>query len=143
MKSFTVPLPVFQFVRWIYERFRALRAARMYTGRWDAFDFFGRRLVPMEGALQTTIHAKSFWGADPWTLQVTAKDTNGRTHRGLLIIDPSCPSKAQRVVLYDDSDERSVQDLDIVDGRTIYVQPREAGYNLHALRRCHGLLGLA
>jgi hypothetical protein len=139
---FIVPIPLLQVGKWVYDRYRAKRAARRYTGRWDAFDFFGRNLVPMEGALITTTHANSVWDKVPWTLHVTAKDRNGRIHRGFLVIDSLCPSRARRVILYDDSDERSVQDLEISEG-TIYVSPREAGYNKHALRRCPGLLGLA
>ena len=132
--------------KWLYKRGKVWLDAKKFEGVYEAFNIEGRHYTPMPGAALTVISARPIWSPDPRVLDVTAYDfSHGeqRRHYGWIVLDSACRLRATRTVHYLDSDERSVQKLELShDHRVIYVTPAEAGYSKHILRRVRSQLGL-
>ncbi len=98
----------------------------------------------MDNALLTVISRRPIWSRLPNMFDVRARDateTGARGHDGYILVDPTFPQRARRVVEYADA-ERSEQILEIsANGNVIHVSPSEPQYKKHILRRS-GLLGL-
>jgi hypothetical protein len=130
-------------------RFRSYRTAKKLVGEWTAHNMLDGRHVdrhtPMPGAGPTEIKAQSWWMAwwpDSHVLDVSGADTSdGRHHRGPLVIDSICPRVATRIVLYDaPSDEVSEQRIVISqDLRTLYVFPVSTVATLGPVYPAHAL----
>ena len=131
---------------WMYKHYNGWLDAQRYEGVWEACSIQGRYYRPMQGASLTVISRRYLWSANPRVLDVTAADIcdgQRRDHRGRLTLDPASPSHARRIVEYSDSDERSVQLVELSsDKDEIYVTPSETPYRKHVLRRVKVQLGL-
>jgi len=125
-------------------RFRAYADAKKLVGTWKAYNMRGRTLEPMEGAGETYVTAKPhWWAAESNVLQVSGVDiSDGRHHTGPLTIDPACPRKATRVLIYEfpTPDEAMEQRIVIShDFKTLYVFPVLAILGLPAYSPAHAL----
>ena len=129
---------------WLFDRYALYQAAGMYEGLWTAYEICGQEYELMEGALLTVISKRRIWSKDPNILDVYGQDkanTGKRDHDGYILVDPTFPRRARRIVEYATA-ERSEQNLEIsANGNVIYVNPIEPQYKKHILRRS-GLLGL-
>lgn len=129
-------------------RFRAYADAKKLVGTWKAYNIRGRTLEPMEGAGDTSVSAKPhWWSKDSSVLQVSGVDTSdGRHHTGPLVIDPACPRKATRILIYEfpTPDEAMEQRIVIShDFKTLYVFPVLATLGLPAYTPAHALCKIA
>jgi hypothetical protein len=126
----------------LYARFQAYRAAEKFVAKWAMYKRDGRTLeAPIDGALTEILVRpwSSRCSRDSHVLPVRGTDPDGRKHSGYFVIDPSCPWRATRTILYHDSDEIAEQRIEISpSGNALYVfpDPPDQGYGQHALRRC-------
>jgi hypothetical protein len=131
---------------WMCKHYKDWLDAKRYEGRWEACNIQGRYYTPMPGASLTEISRRPLWSPNPRVLDVTAGDVGvrqRRDHRGRLTLDPASHSHVTRIVEYSDSDETSVQQIELSgNNREIYVTPTETPYCKHVLRRVKGQLGL-
>jgi len=130
--------------RAVFHRFRAYRAAIKLEGIWAAEEYRGRYLFPMHGASATVITHRGFWSQKPNIVNVYGRDfLDGhlREHDGYIVVNPECPTRATRTVIYRDSGETTTQEIEIGSVNFLIVNPTESGYGKHALRRA-GTLGL-
>jgi hypothetical protein len=102
----------------------------------------------MEGAGDTIVSAKPHrWSKDSNVLRVGGVDTSdGRQHTGTLVIDPVCPRKATRILIYEfpTPDEAMEQRIVISqDFKTLYVFPVLATIGLPAYTPAHALCKIA
>jgi hypothetical protein len=126
------------------ERFRAYTYAKKLVGTWRAYNICGRTLEPMEGAGETYIEAKPrWWAVDSNLLQVSGVDvSDGRHHTGPLMIDPSCPRRATRVLIYEFPTQDEAMEQRIVishDFKTMFVFPVLATLGLPTYTPAHAL----
>lgn len=129
-------------------RFRAYADAKKLVGTWRAYNIRGRTLEPMEGAGDTIVTANPrWWSRDSNVLQVSGVDTSdGRHHAGPLVIDPACPRKATRTLIYEfpTTDDAVEQRIVIShDFKTLYVFPVLATVGLQAYTPAHALCKMA
>lgn len=126
----------------LWTRFRAYRAAEKLVGKWVTYEKDDRAFEKLIDGALTEILARPWWSrcsTDSHVLPVRSTDPSGREHSGYFAIDPSCPWRATRTILYHDSDEIAGQRVEISpSGNTLYVfpDPPNQGYEQHALRRC-------
>jgi hypothetical protein len=132
-------------------RWRAYKAAAKFVGTWVAYNLDGRTIdaVPMQGAGLTVVSLNPhWWAADSAVLDVRAQDIDDSTgqtrkHSGNIVLDPTNPWLATRIVRYADSNEISQQGLEIDPANCdiVYVFPDPAistlgdVYGKHAWRR--------
>ena len=138
LSGITVLLAIF---RWLQVRLAANKLGGIYL----AENIDGRTRIPMPGAGLTIISPRPFWSLDPSIVDVRGQDIESRKvhgHGGQIKIDPGCLT-GERIVDYDEWDERSRQQVEFSDDyKTLYVFPVEPGYGRHVLRRARGLLVL-
>lgn len=114
---------------------------------WQAHEWHDRYVdpMPMEGASITVISARPLWAGNSHILDVYGRDYKDgrlREHGGYIVLDPFCPNRATRTLIYRDSHEIAEQQIEIAsDHRTLYITPSNPAYGKHVLRRS-GLLGL-
>ena len=125
-------------------RREAFRQAKRLVGTWDAYNIRGQELEVMKGAGKTIVNAKPyFWSANSSVLDVTGEDTSdGRKHRGPLMLDPLSPRLAPRVLIYDSPTPDKVMEQRIVisaDFQTLYVFPELATIGLQSYTPSHAL----
>jgi hypothetical protein len=113
---------------------------RLTLGKWILYSRQGRIAEePIDGALTEVLRKRwwSWFSADSHVLPVRAKDPDGREHNDYLAIDLGCRWRANRTILYRDTDEIAQQRIEISpSGNALYVfpDPPDQGYHQHVLR---------
>jgi hypothetical protein len=76
-------------------------------------------------------------------LDVTGRDLReGRDHRSYITLDPDCPTRATRTIIYDDTGETTQQRIEIISEGRIKLFQTEPSYDSHELRLSPGMFPL-
>ena len=133
----------------------AYSTARKLVGTWDAYNIEGRIVsnTPMPGAGDTVVSLRSrWWVAEPPVLDFRSQDIDPvtkqptRKHDGTIVPDPVYSWLATRIDRYPDSNEVSLQQLQIDPSNSdivlVFPDPKVAtigdNYGKHAWRRRRG-----
>ena len=119
------------------------RAATKLTGPYTVWVYCDRDLAPRPGDSITFITARPIWSRNPNILDVIGRDLReGRNHRSYISLDPDCPTRATRTIIYDDTGETTQQRIDIISEGRMKIFQTESSYDNHELRLSPGMLPL-